>query len=110
MKLYSLDLFKCQNSHGYGRILRLQDSTLQKAHAFIFFIDIVGLLPYARSKGMGVFREFTFIPKSTKPYRSDDSGVIIECDELQQAVTPGQVAVLWEHDWCLGSGVIGATF
>ena len=44
-----------------------------------------------------------------KTYRSG-IGIIIECDEPQHAVTPGQVAVLWEHDWCLGSGVISATF
>lgn len=42
--------------------------------------------------------------------RSHNNGVVIECDEPQQAVTPGQVAALWEHDWCLGSGTIGATF
>lgn len=45
----------------------------------------------------------------TETYRSANSGVIIECDEPQHAVTPGQVAVLLEHDWCLGSGTIGTT-
>ena len=39
-----------------------------------------------------------------------DIAVVIESDEPQHAVTPGQVAVLWEHDWCLESGIIGATF
>jgi len=42
--------------------------------------------------------------------KRSDIGIIIECDEPQHAVTPGQVAVLWEHDWCLGSGIIGASF
>lgn len=51
MKLYSLDLFKYQNLHGYGRILHLQDLTLKKAHAFMFFTVIVGLLLHAPSKG-----------------------------------------------------------
>ena len=45
----------------------------------------------------------------TETYRSANSGVIIECDEPQHAVTPGQVAVLLEHDWCLGSGTIDTT-
>ena len=35
---------------------------------------------------------------------------MIESDEPQHAVTHGQVAVLWEHDWYLESGIIGATF
>lgn len=30
----------------------------------------------------------------------------IECDEAQHSVAPGQVAVLWDGDWCLGSGII----
>ena len=35
-----------------------------------------------------------------------DNGLVIECDEPQHAITPGQVAVLYDGDWCLGSGVI----
>jgi len=35
--------------------------------------------------------------------------LIIECEEPQQAVTPGQVVALWDGDWCLGSGVIEST-
>ena len=49
-------------------------------------------------------------PKLTRAYRNDNNGVIIECDEPQHAVTPGQVAVLWENDWCLGSGAIATAF
>ncbi|PPQ76615.1 hypothetical protein CVT26_012741 [Gymnopilus dilepis] len=33
----------------------------------------------------------------------------IKCEQPQQAVTPGQVATLWDGDWCLGSGVIEST-
>ncbi|KAF9555224.1 5-methylaminomethyl-2-thiouridylate-methyltransferase [Agrocybe pediades] len=33
----------------------------------------------------------------------------IECQSPQQAVTPGQVAALWDGDWCLGSGIIEST-
>jgi len=32
--------------------------------------------------------------------------IIIDCDEAQHAVTPGQVAVLWDDRWCIGSGTI----
>lgn len=32
----------------------------------------------------------------------------IECDEPQHAVAPGQVAVLWLNNICLGNGVIEA--
>ena len=77
-------------------------------HAFIYFIVIVGLLPHAQSKGNASLNRIHPLV-DTKKNRSD-IGVIIECDEPQHAVTPGQVAVLWEHDWCLGSGIIGATF
>ncbi|KAF8176020.1 tRNA-specific 2-thiouridylase [Pholiota molesta] len=38
--------------------------------------------------------------------RAEDGGLTIECESPQHAVTPGQVAALWDGDWCLGSGVI----
>ncbi|KAF8150428.1 tRNA-specific 2-thiouridylase [Pholiota molesta] len=38
--------------------------------------------------------------------RAEDGDLTIECENPQHAVTPGQVAALWDGDWCLGSGVI----
>jgi len=35
-----------------------------------------------------------------------EKGLLVECDEPQHAITPGQVAVLYDGDWCLGSGII----
>ncbi len=35
-----------------------------------------------------------------------EEGLLIECDKPQHAITPGQVAVLYDDDWCLGSGII----
>ncbi|PPQ88868.1 hypothetical protein CVT25_009062 [Psilocybe cyanescens] len=37
------------------------------------------------------------------------SMLIIECDEPQQAVCPGQAAALYLGNWCLGSGTIVST-
>uniref|UniRef100_A0A8H8CMH4 tRNA-5-taurinomethyluridine 2-sulfurtransferase n=1 Tax=Psilocybe cubensis TaxID=181762 RepID=A0A8H8CMH4_PSICU len=37
------------------------------------------------------------------------SFLVIECDELQHAVCPGQAAVLYLGNWCLGSGTIVTT-
>ncbi|KDR73743.1 hypothetical protein GALMADRAFT_72401 [Galerina marginata CBS 339.88] len=41
--------------------------------------------------------------------RTQDGVLRIACERPQQAVTPGQVAALWDGDWCLGSGVISAS-
>lgn len=35
--------------------------------------------------------------------------VLIDFDEPQNAVALGQVAAVWDGDWCLGSGVIAQT-
>ncbi|KAF8958009.1 tRNA-specific 2-thiouridylase [Flammula alnicola] len=40
--------------------------------------------------------------------RTKDNELNIACDQPQHAITPGQVAALWDDDWCLGSGVISA--
>ncbi|KAF9053117.1 tRNA-specific 2-thiouridylase [Panaeolus papilionaceus] len=40
---------------------------------------------------------------------SPTGGIVVECNEPQQAVTPGQIAVLYDGDWCLGSGSIIST-
>lgn len=40
-------------------------------------------------------------------HRGKKEGMIeIEFDEDQKAVAPGQVAALYDGDWCLGSGTI----
>jgi len=41
--------------------------------------------------------------------RIKNKELIIECDQPQHAITPGQVAALWDDQWCLGSGVISGT-
>ena len=39
--------------------------------------------------------------------RGDKEGhTVIELDEPQKAVAPGQVAAIWDQSWCLGCGVI----
>ncbi|KJA24229.1 hypothetical protein HYPSUDRAFT_136638 [Hypholoma sublateritium FD-334 SS-4] len=38
--------------------------------------------------------------------RSGSDELTIECEEPQHAITPGQVAALWDGDWCIGSGII----
>ncbi|TFK36419.1 tRNA-specific 2-thiouridylase [Crucibulum laeve] len=38
--------------------------------------------------------------------RNESGGLDIECDEPQHAVAAGQIAVLYDGDWCIGCGVI----
>lgn len=39
-------------------------------------------------------------------HRIRDTLVEISFRQPQKAIAPGQVAVLWDGDWCLGSGTI----
>ncbi|KAF8350357.1 tRNA-specific 2-thiouridylase [Amanita rubescens] len=41
--------------------------------------------------------------------QDDPSDLLIEFDEPQKAVAPGQVGVLYDSDWCLGCGYITYT-
>ena len=63
--LYSLKLFKSRNLHGYGRILRPQESILWKVHGSMFFIVTVRILLHARSEGI-LRSEIPFIPETDK--------------------------------------------
>ncbi|TFK23464.1 5-methylaminomethyl-2-thiouridylate-methyltransferase [Coprinopsis marcescibilis] len=42
--------------------------------------------------------------------RADTGGILIHCDNPENAVTPGQVAALYDGDWCLGCGIISDSF
>ncbi|KAF8884783.1 tRNA-specific 2-thiouridylase [Infundibulicybe gibba] len=42
-------------------------------------------------------------------HRSKKGGISIRFDEPQKSVAPGQVAALWDDEWCLGCGVITST-
>ncbi|KAM6500137.1 tRNA-specific 2-thiouridylase [Amanita muscaria] len=41
--------------------------------------------------------------------QGDPSNLLIKFNEPQKAVSPGQVAALWDGDWCLGCGIIAYT-
>ncbi|TEB39586.1 5-methylaminomethyl-2-thiouridylate-methyltransferase [Coprinellus micaceus] len=41
--------------------------------------------------------------------RSPDGGFVVRSDNPQHAVAPGQIAVLYNGDWCLGCGPISST-
>ncbi|KZS88403.1 5-methylaminomethyl-2-thiouridylate-methyltransferase [Sistotremastrum niveocremeum HHB9708] len=38
--------------------------------------------------------------------KREQGNIVIVFDEQQKAVSPGQVAVVWKGDWCLGCGTI----
>lgn len=43
----------------------------------------------------------------TSGCREEPTGTLrIVFDEAQKAVAPGQVAAVWDGDWCLGCGTI----
>ena len=42
-------------------------------------------------------------------FRSLDGGFVVRSDSPQHAVAPGQIAVLYNGDWCLGCGPITST-
>lgn len=46
----------------------------------------------------------------TAQFRDRDTGHIkIEFDEGEKSVSPGQAAVLYDDEWCLGCGIIERT-
>ena len=47
--------------------------------------------------------------KSCRSRGDQDGELLIDFDEAQHAVAPGQVAVVWDGDWCLGCGIIDKT-
>ncbi|KAF8163707.1 tRNA-specific 2-thiouridylase [Crassisporium funariophilum] len=58
---------------------------------------------------LSLMHRYRMTPVSCTVMRTVDNELVIDCDEPQQAVTPGQVAALWDGSWCLGSGVISST-
>ncbi|KAF8912210.1 tRNA-specific 2-thiouridylase [Gymnopilus junonius] len=45
-------------------------------------------------------------PQKCNVKRMPVGALRIECEGPQQSVSPGQIATLWDGDWCLGCGVI----
>lgn len=50
---------------------------------------------------------FAMIPKLISVSANN---VKITFAQPEKAVAPGQVAVVWDQDWCLGCGIIAETF
>jgi len=50
----------------------------------------------------------TFIPQRWSACRGDVRGLRVNTTQPQWAVTPGQLAVLYDGEVCLGGGVIAA--
>ncbi|KIM48670.1 hypothetical protein M413DRAFT_15030 [Hebeloma cylindrosporum] len=55
---------------------------------------------------LDLMHRYRMAPVPCTVRRVENIELVIECDEPQHAITPGQVAALWDNQWCLGSGVI----
>ncbi|KAF9532782.1 tRNA-specific 2-thiouridylase [Crepidotus variabilis] len=49
------------------------------------------------------------VPTLCKVRRINGKELQIQCDELQHAITPGQIAAFYDGDWCIGSGMISSS-
>ncbi|KAJ2930700.1 hypothetical protein H1R20_g6394, partial [Candolleomyces eurysporus] len=56
-----------------------------------------------------VMHRYRMTPVPCTVKSTTSGGLVIECDEPEHAVAPGQVAVLYDGDWCLGCGPISQT-
>ncbi|RIB28536.1 hypothetical protein C2G38_2028443 [Gigaspora rosea] len=45
-------------------------------------------------------------PVSCKVISRSNDRYVVEFETPQRAIAPGQVVVIWDNNWCLGSGVI----
>lgn len=64
-----------------------------------------------QERSVGLFLEDLSLTQLPCPdLRSSPSNLKITFVQPEKAVAPGQVAVIWEHDWCLGCGTIEETF
>ncbi|PCH37936.1 5-methylaminomethyl-2-thiouridylate-methyltransferase [Wolfiporia cocos MD-104 SS10] len=46
------------------------------------------------------------VPCTIRQEHAGGNSMLITLDEPQKGITPGQVAVIWDGDWCLGCGII----
>ncbi|CAG8437676.1 15519_t:CDS:10 [Acaulospora morrowiae] len=69
-------------------------------------VELLGQVRYRQYPGM-LFR-FEIFLNINNSCRPDDS-YIVEFQEPQWAIAPGQYVVVWKGDWCLGAGVIHDT-